>query len=64
LGGMVVLKGEVWGLYQKKPQAEIEKVKQSFLAIPYYAWAHRGRGEMRVWLARQEDKAKPLKRSP
>jgi DUF1680 family protein len=24
-----------------------------FLAIPYYAWAHRGEGEMRVWLPRK-----------
>ena len=59
LGGVVVLKGEVWGLYQKKPQGRTEKVKQPFLAIPYYAWAHRGRGEMRVWLAEDETKARP-----
>jgi DUF1680 family protein len=26
---------------------------QPFLAIPYYAWAHRGQGEMAVWLWRQ-----------
>jgi DUF1680 family protein len=24
------------------------------LAIPYYAWAHRGKGEMAVWVAREE----------
>jgi hypothetical protein len=23
---------------------------QSFTAIPYYAWAHRGKGEMMIWL--------------
>jgi len=46
-------------LYQKKPQGRTEKVKQPFLAIPYYAWAHRGRGEMRVWLAEDETKARP-----
>ena len=27
--------------------------------IPYYGWAHRGRGEMAVWLARRPDLAKP-----
>jgi DUF1680 family protein len=27
---------------------------QDFLAIPYYAWAHRGEGEMAVWLPRNE----------
>jgi hypothetical protein len=30
------------------------------MAIPYYAWANRGRGEMAVWLARSEDAARPL----
>ena len=29
-------------------------------AIPYYAWAHRGRGEMVVWLARDLSSARPL----
>jgi DUF1680 family protein len=27
----------------------------TFSAIPYYAWAHRGPGEMAVWLARTAD---------
>ncbi len=26
-----------------------------FTAIPYYAWAHRGKGEMEVWIARTAD---------
>jgi len=30
-----------------------------FRAIPYYAWAHRGRGEMAVWLARDEEAVSP-----
>jgi DUF1680 family protein len=38
------------------------KVKHAFTAIPYYAWAHRGQGEMMVWLARDESKARPLPR--
>lgn len=29
-------------------------------AIPYYAWAHRGRGEMAVWLPRTAGQAFPL----
>jgi DUF1680 family protein len=29
-----------------------------FTAIPYYAWAHRGPGEMAVWLARTPDALK------
>jgi DUF1680 family protein len=27
----------------------VSTVNQNFTAIPYYAWAHRGRGEMEVW---------------
>jgi DUF1680 family protein len=37
-----------------------KRVDHEFTAIPYYAWAHRGQGEMMVWLARDESKAKPL----
>jgi len=39
LGGMTIIKGN---LDNGKP----------FTAIPYYAWAHRGQGEMAVWLER------------
>jgi DUF1680 family protein len=28
--------------------------------IPYYGWAHRGKGEMAVWLARSAEKAWPV----
>lgn len=31
-----------------------------FSAIPYYAWAHRGKGEMSVWLARTASVARPI----
>ncbi|HEV8512810.1 MAG TPA: beta-L-arabinofuranosidase domain-containing protein, partial [Cyclobacteriaceae bacterium] len=27
----------------------VSTINQNFTAIPYYAWAHRGRGEMEVW---------------
>jgi hypothetical protein len=30
-----------------------------FTAIPYYAWAHRGKGEMTVWLARTLEASRP-----
>jgi DUF1680 family protein len=30
-----------------------------FTAIPYYAWAHRGPGEMAVWLPRTPDILQP-----
>ena len=36
------------------------KTKHDLVAIPYYGWAHRGQGEMMVWLAREESKARAL----
>ncbi len=38
---------------------KVTSVEQRFTAIPYYAWANRGRGEMIVWLARTDAKARP-----
>jgi uncharacterized protein len=32
-----------------KSGQSVKTVKQPFVAIPYYAWAHRGPGEMMVW---------------
>jgi hypothetical protein len=32
-----------------------------FLAIPYYAWANRGPGQMLVWLPRTSAAVKPAK---
>lgn len=28
---------------------EVKTVRQPFVAIPYYAWANRGKGEMQIW---------------
>ena len=33
--------------------------EKQFTAIPYYAWAHRERGEMTVWPARRPQAARP-----
>ncbi len=40
-------------IYRIKGNSETSK-SQNFTAIPYYAWSHRGKGEMSVWLAREE----------
>jgi DUF1680 family protein len=29
---------------------DIEKIPETLTAIPYYAWANRGKGEMTVWI--------------
>jgi DUF1680 family protein len=44
LNGLTVIKGKV----SSKSGKRIELV-----AIPYYAWSHRGPGEMAVWLSRE-----------
>jgi hypothetical protein len=40
-----VLSGTVKGLYEGIGEQDVP-----FVAIPYYAWAHRGQGQMAVWL--------------
>ncbi len=62
LNGVMVLKGEVTALFAGRGEEPIERKKQEFLAIPYYAWAHRGEGEMAVWLPGEESRARPLPR--
>jgi len=34
--------------------SKIQNEKQGIVAIPYYAWSHRGVGEMAVWLPRKK----------
>ena len=36
------------------------EAKHDLLLIPYYAWAHRGKGEMDVWLARNIETIKAM----
>jgi len=43
LGGVAVLRGTIRSAAGKP---------RELLAIPYYAWSHRGPGEMAVWLRR------------
>jgi len=61
--GISVIEAEAQGLY-KGPKGEILSRKQNFTAIPYYSWAHRGKGEMMVWLARFQEKARPVPQPP
>ncbi|HEY9049138.1 MAG TPA: glycoside hydrolase family 127 protein [Ohtaekwangia sp.] len=49
LNGVTVLKGEATAIKIDAQHNGVSTVKQPFTAIPYYAWAHRGVGEMAVW---------------
>jgi uncharacterized protein len=51
LGGVQVVTGEA----QRAQQSDQTPAAVAFTAIPYYAWAHRGKGEMAVWLPRTPD---------
>ena len=57
LGGITVITGEATAYRQKGGKLVGEK--QKLILIPYYAWAHRGRGEMEVWMAREPGKTRP-----
>jgi len=60
LGGMGVVKGEAVAYMQTEEGETIVSEPQKFTAIPYYAWAHRGQGEMTVWLSCDESAVRPL----
>lgn len=57
LKGLVVVKGKALAMSVGKDSQAVKK-EQDFTAIPYYAWAHRGVGEMAVWLAGAESAVK------
>jgi DUF1680 family protein len=58
LNGVHVITGRATALaYDEK--GAVTKTEQDFTAIPYYAWANRGRGQMIVWLPRSEANARP-----
>jgi len=60
INGLNILKGMSKSLsLEKSDNSTIEK-EQSFTAIPYYAWAHRGNGEMTVWFPYEKSAANPI----
>jgi uncharacterized protein len=53
LGGVTVVTGRALALLPGEDGRSVATREQDFVAIPYYAWAHRGEGEMAVWLPRR-----------
>jgi DUF1680 family protein len=53
LQGIVAITGEVETVSGESADTTPETNQRTLFAIPYYAWAHRGRGEMAVWLKRK-----------
>ena len=60
LRGVRVIRGKAVGYKLEKDSKIPKKTEQDFTAIPYYAWAHRGKGEMTVWLAREKSAVRPV----
>jgi DUF1680 family protein len=58
LKGVEEIHGEVQA-YRYDKNGALQHQKESFTAIPYYAWANRGRGQMEVWIAESEAQAHP-----
>ena len=49
LNGVEVLKSEVPAFIIGENGESVQTRQQPFMAIPYYAWANRGKGEMILW---------------
>lgn len=58
LNGVVVLRGFAVGM-RYRADGTVEENSQPFVAIPYFAWANRGPGEMTVWLPTDAEQASP-----
>jgi len=58
LNGVTVITGEATAYRYKAGQLVSEK--KPLTLIPYYAWAHRGKGEMEVWFATEPGTARPV----
>jgi len=58
LYGVVAVEGDALA-FKIDGQRGIISEERKFLAIPYYAWAHRGRGEMAVWLPTDQSAVEP-----
>ncbi len=59
LDGVVTLDGTAEAL-REDASGHVRATKQRFCAIPYYAWANRGKGEMEVWLSDDMSSARPM----
>ena len=57
--GVTVISGTAFEL-EKSQDDTLKKTPRKFSAIPYYAWSHRGKGPMAVWLPYTEQFSSPM----
>jgi len=62
LNGVQVLRTQGMASRRSEDGKRIEEWASPVVAIPYYAWAHRGTGEMTVWIARDNTHVRPTPR--
>ena len=53
LNGVVILKSNLPSVVIDNDGTSVSTVNKAFIAIPYYAWAHRGKGEMMIWFPKK-----------
>lgn len=58
LNGVEVIKGQADG-FSYDERHNLKHTREPFTAIPYYAWANRGAGQMEVWIAASDSAAHP-----
>ena len=51
-----IIKADVPAFVVRETGEEVKTKSHNLVAIPYYAWSHRGIGEMLVWLPRRAKK--------
>ncbi len=60
LGGIQVIQGNALAAEPGEGDQPLVKADHKLVLIPYYAWAHRGKGEMDVWLGRNDEAIKAM----
>lgn len=60
LNGVQIVRASAVAVRRTLEKAIVSDPEQEYVAIPYYAWAHRGPGQMNVWPAREISAARPL----
>jgi len=59
LGGVAILTAKAEAVNVTDDGKIVSRGPHDFMAVPYFAWANRGPGEMAVWLPRTESALKP-----
>jgi DUF1680 family protein len=60
LGGITVVKGEAFAMHRDAADGPPRATPIDLTAVPYYAWDHRGPGEMTVWIPTSAELVRPV----